>query len=310
MRPEILVTGRLVPATQAALERLFAVHRLPAAPERQEFLQVHGRDIRGIAAAAGANAALIAALPQLEIIANFGVGYDWVDVPAAKARGIPVTNTPDVLTEEVADLAMALILDSARQISRADRFVRAGKWLEGNFPLARTVAGRTLGIVGLGRIGTAIGRRAEAFRMQLLWHGPRPKPDAPWPYVADLLEIARLSDFLMVICPLTPATRGLISAAVLAALGPEGTLGNIARGAVVDEAALVAALESGTLGAAALDVFEREPHVPEALFALDNVVLQPHLGSATIETRTAMGQVMIDNLAAHFGGQPLPNRVA
>jgi hydroxypyruvate reductase len=310
MPPEILLTGRVLPAVQAALERLFTVHTLPAAAERAAFLETKGKDIRGIAGAAGADAALIAALPKLEIIANFGVGYDWVDVAAAKARGIPVTNTPDVLTDEVADLAMALILDSARQISRADRFVRAGKWVEGNFPLARTVAGRTLGIVGLGQIGTAIGRRAEAFRMKVMWHGPRPKPEAPWPYVADLLEIAREADFLMVICPLTPATRGLISAEVLAALGPDGTLVNIARGAVVDEAALLAALQSGTLGAAALDVFTREPHVPEALFAMDNVVLQPHLGSATVETRTAMGQVMIDNLAAHFDGRKLPNRVA
>jgi lactate dehydrogenase-like 2-hydroxyacid dehydrogenase len=310
MTPEILVTGRVLPATRAALERLFTVHLLPNGPARTEFLAAAGRTIRGIAGAAGADAALIAALPNLEIIANFGVGYDWVDVPAAKARGIPVTNTPDVLTDEVADLAMALILDSARQISRADRFVRAGKWLDGNFPLARTVAGRSLGIVGLGRIGMAIGRRAEAFRMQVLWHGPRPKPDVAWPFVADLLEIARLADFLMVICPLTPATRGLISAEVLAALGPEGTLVNLARGAVVDEPALVEALQSGTLGAAALDVFSHEPHVPEALLTMDNVVLQPHLGSATLETRTAMGQVMIDNLAAHFDGRPLPNRVA
>ena len=310
MPPEILVTGRLPPATQAVLDRLFTVHTLPKVEERAAFLSAKANDIRGIASAGGADAALIAALPKIEIIAHFGVGYDAVDVAAAKARGIPVTNTPDVLTDEVADLAMALILDSARQISRADRFVRAGKWLEGNFPLARTVSGRTLGIVGLGRIGTAIGRRAEAFNMTVQWHGPRPKADAPWPYVADLLDLARAVDFLMVICPLTPATRGLISAEVLAALGPEGTLVNIARGAVVDEPALVAALQNGTLGAAALDVFTNEPHVPEALFAMDNVVLQPHLGSATVETRTAMGQVMLDNLAAHFGGKPLLSRVA
>jgi len=308
--PEILVTGRLPDVTQAALERLFTVHSLPRGADPAPLLQAQGNEIRGIAAAGGASAALIAGLPKLEIIANFGVGYDAVDVTAAKARGIPVTNTPDVLTEEVADLAMAMILDSARQISRADRFVRAGKWLKGAFPLARTVAGRTLGIVGLGRIGTAIGRRAEAFRMQVLWHGPRPKPDAPWPYIADLLELARQADFLMVICPLSPATRGLISAEIMAALGPEGTLINVARGAVVDETALVEALLSGRLGAAALDVFEREPQVPEALLALENVVLLPHIGSATLETRAAMGQLMIDNLVAHFDGRPLPTRVA
>lgn len=308
--PQILVTGRLIEPTQTALNRLFTTHSLVAAPDRATLLAEIGPQITGIAAGAGADAALIATLPKLEIIANFGVGYDWVDVGAARARGVKVTNTPDVLTEEVADLAMALILDSARQISKADRFVRAGRWLSGNFPLSRTVAGRRLGIVGLGRIGTAIARRAEAFRMEVSWQGPRPKADVPWRHVADLVELARQVDFLMVICPLTLATRGLISAEVLTALGPKGTLVNIARGAVVDEAALVHALQNGLLGAAALDVFEREPHIPEALLTMDNVVLQPHLGSATIETRTAMGEVMIRNLVAHFEGGEPPNRVA
>ena len=191
-----------------------------------------------------------------------------------------------------------------------DRFVRAGHWLKGNHPLGQAVAGRKLGIVGLGRIGAAIATRAEAFKLQVSWHGPRPKPDAKWPYVADLVTLARDVDFLCVICPLTPQTFHLITREVIEALGPEGTLINVARGPVVDEPALVDALKTGKLGHAALDVFEDEPRVPEALFALENTVLLPHVGSATIETRTAMGQLVVDNLVAHFAGKPLLTRVA
>jgi lactate dehydrogenase-like 2-hydroxyacid dehydrogenase len=312
MKTEIIVTGPMPPVTLAALEDAFTVHRLWEAGDRAAFLKSLSDRVRGLAStsSAGVNGELMDALPKTEIIAHFGVGYDPVDVVAAKARSIAVTNTPDVLTDDVADLAIALVLDAARQISKCDRFVRAGLWLKGNHPLARTVTNKTLGIVGLGRIGTAIGKRAEAFKMKVMWHGPRPKADAPWPYVANLVELARQSDFLVVICPLTKETRHLITAEVMAALGPEGTIVNVARGAVIDEQAMVAALKAGTLGSAALDVFEAEPRVPEELFTLDNVVLQPHVGSATTETRAAMGQLVVDNLIAHFGGKPLLSQVA
>ena len=312
MKPEILVVGPIPPVTMAALDAAFTAHRLWQASDRDALVKELAPRIRGLATTggAGADAALMAALPQAEIIAHFGVGYDAVDVAAAKARGIAVTNTPDVLTDEVADLAIALVLDAVREITKGDRFVRSGQWLKGSMPLSRTVAGKTLGIVGLGRIGTAIGKRAEAFAMRVMWHGPRPKPDASWPYVADLIELARQSDVLMVICPLTPETHHLIDAEVLAALGPEGTLVNVARGAVIDEQALLAALQNNTIRSAGLDVFEFEPRVPEAFFALENVVLQPHVASATVETRTAMGQLVVDNLIAHFAGKPLPSRVA
>ncbi|HVJ51310.1 MAG TPA: 2-hydroxyacid dehydrogenase [Aliidongia sp.] len=312
MKPEILVVGAMPPVTMASLDEAFTVHKLWEAPDKAALLKEIAPRVRGMATTggAGADGALMDALPHTEIIAHFGVGYDAVDVAAAKARNIAVTNTPDVLTDEVADTAIAILLDAVREISKGDRFVRAGKWLQGNMPFSRTVAGKTLGIVGLGRIGTAIGKRAEIFNMKVMWHGPRPKPDAPWPYVADLIQLARLSDVLMIICPLTKETFHLIDADVLAALGPEGTIVNVARGAVIDEPALVEALKNGTIRSAALDVFEQEPKVPEELFAMENVVLQPHVGSATVETRTAMGQMVVDNLTAHFGGKPLLSRVA
>jgi len=312
MKPEILVASPMPAPTMRSLDENFILHKLYEAKDQDAFLAGIKDKVRGIATSGGkgASAALMDALPKTEIIANFGVGYDAVDVPAAKARNIPVTNTPDVLTDDVADLALALLLDSARMISRSDRFVRAGLWPKGNHPLAQAVAGKKLGIVGLGRIGAAIATRAEAFKLQVSWHGPRPKPDAKWPYVANLVELARDVDFLCIICPLTPQTFHLITREVIEALGPTGTLINVARGSVVDEVALVEALKTGKLGHAALDVFEDEPNVPEALFTMDNTVLLPHVGSATNETRAAMGQLVVDNLVAHFAGKPLLTRVA
>jgi lactate dehydrogenase-like 2-hydroxyacid dehydrogenase len=312
MKPEILVASPMPAPTMRSLEENFTLHKLFEAQDQAAFLAGIKDRVRGIATSGGkgASAALMDAVPKTEIIANFGVGYDAVDVPAAKARNIAVTNTPDVLTDDVADLALALLLDAARMVSRADRFVRAGQWLKGSHPLGHAVAGKKLGIVGLGRIGAAIATRAEAFKLEVSWHGPRPKPDVKWPYVADLVALARDVDFLCIICPLTPATHHLVTREVIEALGPEGTLINVARGPVVDEPALVEALKTGKLGQAALDVFENEPKVPEELFALDNVVLLPHQGSATIETRTAMGQLVVDNLVAHFAGKPLLTRVA
>jgi lactate dehydrogenase-like 2-hydroxyacid dehydrogenase len=308
MKIDILSIGAFPEATNAELANRFAVHRHfhPPAPEA---LAPDLRDrIRGIATEAnrGANRALIMALPKLEVISLFGVGTDSVDLAAARERGIPVTNTPGILTDEVADLAIGMMLASARQIVFADRYVRDGTWAsKGPLPLGRSVANKTLGVVGLGGIGRGIADRGAAFRMRVIYSGPRRKPDVPYDYVADLVELARRSDFLMVACKGGPETRHLISAAVIEALGPTGTLINVARGSVVDEEALIDALSDGRLGYAALDVFEREPDPAPALLRLPNVIVQPHQGSATLETRTAVGQLMIDNLSAHFAGKPL-----
>ena len=253
---------------------------------------------------AGAQRALIERFPSLKLIACFGVGVDAIDLAAARERGIAVTNTPDVLTEDVADLAIALVLDAMRGISAGDRYVRAGRWPKGSFPLQTKVSRKRLGIVGMGRIGQAIARRAAAFDMQIAWHGPRRK-ELPYRYEADLVALAQSVDVLVAACPGGEATRGLISRGVLHALGPRGFFVNIARGSVVDEAALVEFLAHGHLGGAGLDVFADEPTVPAALFALDNVVLQPHVASATHETRAAMGRVMLDNIAAYVAGRPL-----
>jgi lactate dehydrogenase-like 2-hydroxyacid dehydrogenase len=221
-----------------------------------------------------------------------------------------VTNTPGILADEVADLAIGLMLASARQILLADRWVRDGSWAEkGPIALGRGVGGKTAGIVGLGGIGRAIADRAACLRMHVLYHGPRRKPDAPYEYVADLVELARRSDHLLVACRGGPQTHHLIGAEVIDALGPQGTLINVARGSVVDEPALIAALAAGRLGHAALDVFESEPSPSPALLELGNVIVQPHHGSATVETRTAMGRLMIENLSAHFSGRPLPTPV-
>ena len=257
----------------------------------------------------GAEGRLIEALPALEIIGVFGVGVDAVDLATARARGVRVTNTPDVLTEGVAELAMALLLDRRPADRLNDRYVRAGRWpKEGDPALANSLAGKRLGILGLGRIGRAVAQRAEAFDMAICYGGPRRKADVAYDY-GDLVAMARAVDCLMVTCLGGPTTAGLIGREVIDALGPEGWLINVARGSVVDEPALVEALVEGRLGGAGLDVFAREPEVPEALLGLDNVVLQPHQASATWETRDAMGQLVVDNLKAHFAGRPLPTPV-
>ena len=215
-----------------------------------------------------------------------------------------MTNTPDVLTDDVADLAIGLMLATARRIAAADRFVREGRWLQGGFPLTSKVSGKRLGIVGMGRIGQGIARRAAAFEMQIAWHGPTAK-NLPYRFEPQLIELARSVDFLVAACPGGAATRGLISRDVLSALGPKGVFINISRGSVVDEAAMVELLTVGQLGGAGLDVFVDEPRVPAALFGLDNVVLQPHQASATDETRGAMAQLVLDNIAAYAAGKPL-----
>jgi lactate dehydrogenase-like 2-hydroxyacid dehydrogenase len=304
---EILSVGPFYSPSFEAMERDFTVHKLWQANDKAALLTEVGSRVRGIQSGAGhgADAKLMDALPKLEIISCFGVGVDAVDLGAAKQRGVIVTNTPDVLNECVADLAMGLTLATLRRISLGDRFVRAGSWLKGALPLAQKVGGKTMGILGYGRIGKAIARRAEAFGMHIVYHGRKPQPGVAHRYYSSLTDMARDCEVLMVICPGGAATRHLVNAEVMQALGPEGTLINVARGSVVDEQALVKALADGTLGAAGLDVFEAEPKVPEALLGMDQVVLQPHVGSATHDTRKAMGDLTVDNLRAHFGGKPV-----
>jgi len=304
---EILSVGPFYPPSFAPMEQDFTVHKLWQAKDRAALVAEVGGRIRGIQTTGGhgADAGLIAALPRLEIISCFGVGVDAVDLDAAKQRGVIVTNTPDVLNECVADLAMGLTLATLRRISLGDRYVRGGSWLKGALPLAEKVGGKTMGILGYGRIGKAIAKRAEAFGMRIVYHGRKPQAGVAHKYYASLTGMARDCDVLMVICPGGAATHHIVNAEVLKALGPEGTLINVARGSVVDEPALVSALADGSLGAAGLDVFESEPKVPEALFALDQVVLQPHVASATHGTRKAMGDLTVDNLRAHFSGRPV-----
>jgi lactate dehydrogenase-like 2-hydroxyacid dehydrogenase len=308
MTIDVLSIGSFPEATNAELARRFAVTHHFQRPAPEALSPEVRACIRGIATEAnrGADRALIAALPKLEVISVFGVGTDNVDLAAARERNVPVTNTPGILTDEVADLAIGLMLASARQIVFADRYVREGSWAsKGPIPLGRSVGGKTMGVLGLGGIGRAIADRGAAFRMRVIYSGPRRKPDAPYEYVGDLIELARQSDYLMVACKGGPETRHLVSAAVIDALGAKGTLINVARGSVVDERALIAALAEGRLGHTALDVFESEPKPSPELLKLPNVIVQPHHGSGTIETRTAIGQLMIDNLSAHFAGRPL-----
>ncbi len=307
MKPEVLCVLQLMPSVMEVLEERYVLHKLWQAEDRAALLAQVGPAVRGIATDghAGASAELMAALPKLEIVGCYGVGVDSIDLGYAKEHGVVVTNTPGVLTDDVADMAIALLLDVCRGISAGDRHVRTGKWLEGPMPLTRSLKGKSVGVIGLGRIGRAIAEKAAIFGCALSYHGPREKPDAPYPFYPDLTEMAAACDFVVVACPGGPTTAGIVNRAVLEALGPEGGLVNISRGSVVDEPALVSALQDGRLGSAALDVFAAEPKVPEALLAMENVVLQPHMGSGTVETRAAMGQLVIDNLAAHFEGRPV-----
>ncbi len=304
--PEILVVAKLWPPYLRTLREAFVVHDRTHNDDPERFVAIAPR-IRAIAASGESrvSAELMAQLPALEVISVFGVGYDGVDVSAARERGIPVTNTPDVLTDDVADLGVALMLAVARRIPQADKFVRDGHWLDGPLPLARKVSGARLGIVGLGRIGQAIARRATGFDMSIAYTARNRKPDCAYPYYPNAEALAREVDFLLVITPGGDGTRGLIDARVLAALGPKGYLINVARGSVVDQPALVHAVTSGLIAGAALDVFEDEPNVPPELRAHENVVLTPHMASGTWQTRHAMAELAFGNLQAHFSGEPL-----
>lgn len=307
MKHDVLMTGPMYPPTIAELEQAYSVHKLWTAPDQEALLASVADRITAIASSNSAKTdeALLAKLPKLKTIAHFGVGYDSVDVAAAKRRGVALTNTPDVLTEEVADLTLGLLLATIRHIPQGDRFVREGRWLKCAMPLTDSLQGRTAGIIGMGRIGRAIARRLEAFNVKLAYQGPNRKADIPWPYFADPVALAKEVDVLIAACPGGEATRGLVSRAVIDALGPRGYFVNISRGSVVDEPALLEALQHKRIAGAGLDVFADEPRVPEGFLALGNVVVQPHVASATHPTRRAMGQLVIDNLAAHFAGKPL-----
>lgn len=300
MEPTVLHIGPLTERFNQRLADEHEVVQLWRQADALDYLDKHGGqfDVVVTSARVGYSAAMLERMPNVRAICSFGVGYDAIAVDLARERGIQVSSTPDVLNDCVADLAMGLLIDCSRRISAADRFVRAGLWPAGNFPLARKVSGKRLGIVGLGRIGKDVARRASGFDMQVRYHNRRPDADSSYGFEPDLLALARWADFLVLTCPGGAATHHLISASVLEALGPEGILVNVARGSVVDEQALVAALKEGRLGGAGLDVFEAEPRVPEALLSLDNVVLAPHIGSGTIDTRLQMEELVFANLRA------------
>jgi len=309
VKPEILVISPIYAPTLAALESEYTVHKLWLAENRDALLAAVSGRVRGVVTVGSIGLApgLIESLPRLEIVACFGTPHGTVDLAAARARGVVVTNTPDSITEAVADLAIGLMIAVMRRICETDRFVRAGKWLARVPPVGRDLRGKTCGILGLGAIGGGVARRAEAFGMSVCYHGRRRRPGVTYPYYPDLEEMARRSDCLVVACWLTPETRGLVNARILEALGRGGFLVNIARGPVVDEGALIAALRNGQIAGAALDVYWDEPQVPEALIAMDNVVLVPHIGSSTLEVREARGEKLLANLEAHFSGRPVPN---
>lgn len=297
----VLVPGRLNDHSVARIGREFRLMRVPRSDPALITPQM-AREVRAIASMAAVDAATIDALPNLAIIANFGVGYDVVDSAHAARRGIMVTNTPDVLTEEVADTTLGLLINTVRQLPRAERWLREGHWeREGSFPLVdTTLRGRRAGIFGLGRIGQAIARRLEAFGMPVAYHNRRPVEGSAYAYHPTLSGLAEAVDTLIVAAPGGEGTRHAVDAAVLAALGPDGVLVNIGRGSTVDQEALIAALEKRTIRAAGLDVFADEPRVPERLLALDNACLLPHVGSSTVYTRTAMADLQVDNLVSWF----------
>ena len=305
-KPDVLAVAKLHPFYLQALQTLYTVHDRTHTEDPAAFAALAPR-IVGVAGTGEALVprSLLAQLPQAKVVSVFGVGYDGVDLDAAIEFGIPVTHTPDVLTDDVADLAMGLVLSVGRAIPQADQFVRAGRWPSGPIALARKVSGARIGIVGLGRIGKAIAQRAKAFGMSIAYTARSAKPDSGFTFFPSTVELAAHVDFLVAITPGGAGTRHLINAQVLQALGPRGFLINVARGSVVDESALIEALQQGTIAGAGLDVFADEPQVPEALWRLNNVVLTPHMASATTETRQAMADLAFANMQAGISGQPL-----
>ncbi len=301
--PRILQIGRMpLPALEAELTAQYNVTCLADQPDATAFLAAQGTEFTGVVttAAIGLKGEVIAALPNLKVISSFGVGFDALDIDAAKARSVQVGYTPGVLNDCVADMAFALMLDVSRNIAASDRFVRRGQWPKARFALGSRVSGKRLGIVGMGRIGQAVAERAAGFRMEVGYHNRRPAEGCAQPYFESLTALAQWADYLVLTVAGGAGTRHLVNRDVLDALGPQGYLINVARGSVVDEAALISALAERRIAGAGLDVFEEEPQVPEALMALDNVVLTPHTASATHETRRAMADLVLENLQAFY----------
>jgi len=307
-KTEVLLVGPPKPVIIKGLTAAFTVHQLDEAKDRDALLRDAGPRVRAIASSATSNSidsALMSRLPRLEIVSTFGVGYDHIDAAWAGQHGIVVTNTPEVLTEEVADTALGLLLCTVREFPQAERFLRAGKWREKAYPLTKaTLRNRTVGLVGMGRIGQAIARRLDAMQVPVVYHSRRPAPGVAYRHYPKLIDMARNVDVLLVITPGGDETKNLINAEVLRALGHEGILINMARGSVVDEQALINALRNGTIMSAGLDVYLREPEVPAELIAMENVVLFPHLGSGSVYTREKMDQLVVDNLLAWAAGKP------
>jgi lactate dehydrogenase-like 2-hydroxyacid dehydrogenase len=307
-KPDVLLVGDKKPVLMKGLEPNVTLHHWLDAKDKEAYVREIGARIKAIAIAYTANkvdAKFLQQFPNLEQVSSFGVGYDHIDAKWAGEHGIIVTNTPDVLNEEVADTSIGLLLCAIREFPQADRFVRAGKWRQGHYPLARaTLRDRTVGMVGMGRIGKAIAKRLDAFGIPVVYHSRNPQAGVSHKYYPELLAMARDVDTLMVIVPGGAATKNMINKQVLEALGPRGILINMARGSVVDESALIEALKNRTIYSAGLDVFANEPQVPQELIEMDHVVLFPHLGSSTLATRSAMDQLVVDNILAWSAGKP------
>jgi lactate dehydrogenase-like 2-hydroxyacid dehydrogenase len=307
-KPDVLLVGNKKPVVVGGLEPKVALHKLIDAPDKDAFLKSLADKVRAIAVSytnERIGPEFMQRFPRLEQVSTFGVGYDHIDAKWAGTHGVIVTNTPEVLNEEVADTALGLLLCTVREFPQADRYVRAGKWVEKPYPLTKaTLRNRTVGMVGMGRIGKAIARRLEAFGVPVVYHSRNPQAGVSYKYYPKLVDMARDVDTLMVIVPGGPSTQNMINAEVLKALGPNGILINMARGSVVDEPALIEALKSRTIYSAGLDVFAKEPQVPKELIEMDHIVLFPHLGSASEATRAAMDQLVVDNILAWAAGKP------
>ncbi len=304
----VLMPNPMLPVIAEGLARRCTLHKLWEAADPRAELARLAPHIRGLAVGSGhqpIDGGFMGQFPHLQIVSSFGVGYDHIDAHWAGQHGITVTNTPDVLNEEVADTALGLLLATVRQLPQADRHVRSGQWLKGAYPLTDTLRGRTLGILGLGRIGKAIAIRAEAFGLRVVYHGRSAQPGVAYLYYPTLAGMAKACDILLVITPGGSGTKNIVNAEILAALGADGILINVARGSVVDEAALIDALQRKVIRSAGLDVFANEPQVPQALIDMDHIVLLPHVGSASHDARNAMGQLVVDNLL-HFANGRAP----